>query len=59
MGGKGIIVNKREELEGMIGGGEKLYCVIGDDVGCGMGCMKMVVKMVMVNVGVEKIGGEM
>ena len=56
---KRIILNKTEELQRIIAGRDKLYSVIAHDLRSPMGSIKMVLNMLMLNLPVEKIGGEM
>ena len=59
MAAKRIILNKTEELQRIIAGRDKLYSVIAHDLRSPMGSIKMVLNMLMLNLPVEKIGGEM
>ena len=49
----------KEELQRIIAGRDKLYSVIAHDLRSPMGSIKMVLNMLMLNLPVEKIGGEM
>ena len=56
---KRLILSKTEELQRTIAGRDKLYSVIAHDLRSPMGSIKMVLNMLMLNLPVEKIGGEM
>ena len=46
-------------MQRIIAGRDKLYSVIAHDLRSPMGSIKMVLNMLMLNLPVEKIGGEM
>ncbi|MBQ4280072.1 MAG: hybrid sensor histidine kinase/response regulator [Rikenellaceae bacterium] len=54
-----IILNKTEELANTIVGRDKLYSVIAHDLRSPMGSIKMVLNMLVQNIGEDQIGKEM
>ena len=56
---KRLILSKTEELQRTIAGRDKLYSVIAHDLRSPMGSIKMVLKMLILNLPSEKIGAEM